>query len=96
MLLWRGVATIVLDGRPIAPFPEKYLRLFESYLPATSDATYEKFGDIEIFDEWVDKYILMITLIVTLIAILAYVTMEIVSRRNKIKNNYTVSSNFKL
>ena len=26
MLLWRGVATIVLDGRPIAPFPEKYLR----------------------------------------------------------------------
>ena len=92
MLLWRGVATIVLDGRPIAPFPEKYLRLFESYLPATSDATYEKFGDIEIFDEWVDKYILMITLIVTLIAILAYVTMEIVSRRNKIKKNYTVPS----
>ena len=92
MLLWRGVATIVLDGRPIAPFPEKYLRLFESYLPATSDATYEKFGDIEIFDEWVDKYILMITLIVTLIAILAYVTMEIISRRNKIKKNYTVPS----
>ena len=92
MLLWRGVATIVLDGRPIAPFPEKYLRLFESYLPATSDATYEKFGDIEIFDEWVDKYILMITLIVTIIAILAYVTMEIVSRRNKIKKNYTVPS----
>ena len=92
MLLWRGVATIVLDGRPIAPFPDKYLRLFESYLPATSDATYEKFGDIEIFDEWVDKYILMITLIVTLIAILAYVLLEIISRRNKIKKNYTVQS----
>ena len=27
MLLWRGVATIVLDGRPIAPFPQKYLNL---------------------------------------------------------------------
>ena len=92
MLLWRGVATIVLDGRPIAPFPEKYLKLFESYLPATSDATYEKWGDIEIFDEWVDKYTLMITLIVTLIAILAYVILEIVSRRNKIKKNYTVQS----
>ncbi len=92
MLLWRGVATIVLDGRPIAPFPDKYLRLFESYLPATSDATYEKCGYIEIFYEWVDKYILVVTLVVTLIAILAYVILEIVSRRNKIKKNYTVPS----
>ena len=92
MLLWRGVATIVLDGRPIAPFPQKYLNLFESYLPVSTDATYEKFGDIELFDEWVDKYTLIITLIVTLIAILAYVILEIVSRRNKIKKNYTVQS----
>ena len=92
MLLWRGVATIVLDGKPIAPFPQKYLNLFESYLPVSTDATYEKFGDIEIFDEWVDKYTLMITLIVTLIAILAYVLLEIISRRNKIKKNYTVQS----
>ena len=92
MLLWRGVATIVLDGRPIAPFPEKYLNLFESYLPVSTDATYEKFGDIELFDEYVDKYTLMITLIVTIIAILAYIILEIVSRRNKIKKNYTVQS----
>ena len=92
MLLWRGVATIVLDGRPIAPFPQKYLNLFESYLPVSTDATYEKFGDIELFDEWVDKYTLMITLIVTFIAILAYVLLEIINRRNKIKKNYTVQS----
>ena len=92
MLLWRGVATIVLDGRPIAPFPQKYLNLFESYLPVSTDATYEKFGDIELFDEYVDKYTLLITLIVTIIAILAYVILEIVSRRNKIKKNYTVQS----
>ena len=92
MLLWRGVATIVLDGRPIAPFPQKYLNLFESYLPISTDETYEKFGDIELFDEWVDKYTLLVTLIVTLIAILAYVILEIVSRRNKIKKNYTVQS----
>ena len=32
MLLWRGVATIVLDGKPIAPFPQKYLNLFESFI----------------------------------------------------------------
>ena len=38
MLLWRGVATIILDGRPISPFPEKYLNLFESFIPAGEDS----------------------------------------------------------
>ena len=92
MLLWRGVATIVLDGRPIAPFPDKYLKLFESFAPKVSAATTEKFGELELFGEWTDKYTLMVTMIVSLICILAYVIMEIVSRKNKIKKNYTVSS----
>ena len=86
MLLWRGVATIVLDGRPISPFPEKYLNLFESYIPKAGDE------DIELLGGWVDKQILITTLIVTLICILAYVVLEIISRRNKIKKNYTVQS----
>ncbi len=33
MLLWRGVALIVLDGLTISPFPESYLKLFNSYVP---------------------------------------------------------------
>ena len=33
MLLWRGVALIVLDGLTISPFPQKYLNLFTSYIP---------------------------------------------------------------
>ena len=33
MLLWRGVALIILDGLTISPFPEKYLNLFNSYIP---------------------------------------------------------------
>ena len=88
MLLWRGVATIVLDGRPISPFPEKYLKLFESYIPGTAD----KMGEFELFGNWVDKYTLILTLIVTAIAILAYIVLEIISRQNKIKKNYTVQS----
>ena len=92
MLLWRGVATIVLDGKPIAPFPDKFLKLFESFIPNPSDATIEKFGDFELFDEWVDRYTFMVTLIISAICVLAFIIMEIISRRKKIKNNYTVSS----
>lgn len=92
MLLWRGVATIVLDGKPIAPFPQKYLKLFESFIPSPNDATIEKFGELDIFDEFVDKYTFMITLIISLVCVLAFVILEIISRRKKIKNNYTVSS----
>lgn len=33
MLLWRGVALIVLDGMTISAFPENYLVLFNSYIP---------------------------------------------------------------
>lgn len=33
MLLWRGVALILLGGLTISPFPDKYLNLFNSYIP---------------------------------------------------------------
>ncbi len=33
MLLWRGVALIILGGLTISPFPEEYLNLFNSYIP---------------------------------------------------------------
>lgn len=92
MLLWRGVATIVLDGRPIAPFPQKYLNLFESFAPSPSEATIEKFGELDFMNELVDKYTFMITMIISLICIIVYVVLEIVNRQKKIKNNYTVPS----
>ncbi len=34
MLLWRGVALLVLNGLTISPFPEQYLSLFNSYIGA--------------------------------------------------------------
>ncbi len=92
MLLWRGVATIVLDGKPIAPFPQKYLNLFESFAPTPSEATVEKFGEIDFMGEYVDKFTLITTLIITLVCVLVYVCLEIFNRQKKIKKNYTVSS----
>lgn len=92
MLLWRGVATIVLDGKPIAPFPPKYLNLFESFLPVTTDATMEKYGGFDLLGGYVDKYTLITTIVVTFVCILIYIIMEIINRQKKIKNGYTVSA----
>ncbi|HHT96777.1 MAG TPA: sugar ABC transporter permease [Clostridiales bacterium] len=39
MLLWRGVALIILDGLTISPFPENYLNLFNSYIPDVFNGT---------------------------------------------------------
>ena len=39
MLLWRGVALLVLNGLTISPFPESYTRYFNSFLPNTDDAS---------------------------------------------------------
>ena len=90
MLLWRGVATIVLDGKPIAPFPQKYLNLFESFIPNAGEAS--EANEIEMFGEIIDKHVFMITMIITVICVLAYIIMEVISREKKIKNGYSVSS----
>ena len=90
MLLWRGVATIILDGKPISPFPEKFLNLFESFIPS-SEAAKEKFGEFLFMDGWVDKYTMIVTLVVSVIAVFLYLVMEIISRQRKIRKNYTVS-----
>ena len=88
MLLWRGVATIVLDGKPIAPFPQKYLKLFESFIPNAKEEPVE----VLVFGELVDKNTLITTMVIALVCVLAFIAMEIISRSKKIKNNYTVSS----
>jgi putative multiple sugar transport system permease protein len=33
MLLWRGVALLILNGLTISPFPQNYLKYFTSFLP---------------------------------------------------------------
>ncbi len=76
MLLWRGVATIVLDGRPIAPFPDNYLKLFESFIPATEN----------------EGTVFSVTMVIVAICCVVFVAAEILSRIKKIKKGYTVES----
>ena len=92
MLLWRGVATIVLDGKPIAPFPDKYLNLFENFIPNPVYGEDEEIPELDIFDELVDRNVFIVTLIITVVCVLAYIAMEIISRQKKIRKNYTVPS----
>ncbi|NLJ94968.1 MAG: sugar ABC transporter permease [Clostridiaceae bacterium] len=33
MMIWRGVALIILDGFTISPYPDQYLNIFNSYFP---------------------------------------------------------------
>ncbi len=38
MLLWRGIALIVLDGLTISPMPDEYIGLFNNYVPGYATA----------------------------------------------------------
>ncbi|MDR1470267.1 MAG: sugar ABC transporter permease [Spirochaetaceae bacterium] len=40
MLLWRGIALIVLNGLTISPFPSNYLRYFTSFIPGSQDVVF--------------------------------------------------------
>lgn len=39
MMLWRGLAQVLLNGLTISPFPEDYLQYFTSFLPNSSKYT---------------------------------------------------------
>jgi putative multiple sugar transport system permease protein len=76
MLLWRGIAQVILHGMTLAPYPDTYLRYFTSFLPKTDN----------------NAFLLAVTLVVAAIISVAYITIEITGRAKKIKKGYTVQS----
>jgi putative multiple sugar transport system permease protein len=77
MLLWRGVALVVLNGSTIAPFPEKYLMFFTSFLPAASVGEQTTF---------------FITMLVAVIFCAYLIIRDVTDRIRKHKKNYSVGS----
>jgi putative multiple sugar transport system permease protein len=77
MLLWRGVALIVLNGLTISPFPDNYMRLFASYLPGGNST---------------EQSIFLLTIIASIICCLVLIIFEVLNRIRKIKKGYTVPS----
>ena len=73
MMLWRGLALIVLDGLTISPFPEDYLKYFSSFLPNTADNKGLVFG---------------VTIAVGAILCAVYVVSQLIERGKKVRKNY--------
>ena len=40
MLLWRGIAQVILNGMTLAPYPDTYLKYFTSFLLKTDNNTF--------------------------------------------------------
>ncbi|AEV30734.1 ABC-type xylose transport system, permease component [Sphaerochaeta pleomorpha str. Grapes] len=72
MLLWRGVALLILNGLTISPFPESYQKYFTTYLPGTSNA----------------ETIFTVTLLVGIIICLVYIAFAVFDRFNKKRKGY--------
>ena len=78
MLLWRGLALLVLDGLTISPFPEEYLKYFTSFLPAVEDKA----------------VVLTVTLIIGAAASGVYILSQILGRIAKRRKGYAVENLF--
>jgi putative multiple sugar transport system permease protein len=94
MLLFRGLALIVLDGITINPFPGDYLTMFTSYFPSF-DATYFRdqlatgLSRAEV-RAGMSAIVFAKTMTVTAIIVIAYLVGIIYSRVSKIKKGYEV------
>ncbi len=89
MLLWRGVALIILDGLTISPFPDEYSRIFNNFIPDLFNVDISAkgftFGGIPI------NSINILAILVGVVLVLVYIGMSLLKRRNRLKKGYEVS-----
>lgn len=76
MMLWRGVALLILNGLTISPFPSSYQKYFTSFLPANASS----------------EIIFSLTLIIGIIICLAYVAYALFDRIKKTRKGYPTES----
>ena len=77
MLLWRGVALLILNGMTISPFPSEYLKYFTSFIPVrgTNSST-----------------VFTMTMLVGVVASVVFVLQRIYDRKKKQSKHYEVES----
>lgn len=76
MLLWRGIAMIILNGLTISPFPAEYLKYFTSFLPVSKEPS----------------AIFAVTVTVALVACIVYIVSQIFDRLQKMRKGYDVEA----
>ena len=76
MLLWRGIAQVILQGMTLAPYPDNYLKYFTSFVLKTEN----------------NAFLLAVTMVIAAIICGAYIVWEITGRAKKLKKGYAVES----
>lgn len=76
MLLWRGVALIILNGLTISPFPSEYLRYFNNFIPYSDNK----------------GTIFTVTLLAGAAVCAIYAASQVFGRVQKKRKNYTLES----
>ena len=94
MLLFRGLALIVLDGITINPFPADYLTMFTSYFPSFDSGYFQEqlasgLSRAEV-RAGMSAIVFSKTMTVTAVIVIAYLVSIIYSRVSKIKKGYEV------
>lgn len=94
MLLFRGLALIVLDGITINPFPADYLTMFTSYFPSFDSGYFQEqlasgLSRAEV-RAGMSAIVFSKTMAVTAVIVIAYLVGIIYSRVSKIKKGYEV------
>lgn len=94
MLLFRGLALIVLDGITINPFPADYLTMFTSYFPSFGPGYFKEqlasgLSRAEV-RAGMSAIVFSKTMTVTAVIVIAYLVGIIYSRVSKIKKGYEV------
>ncbi|MDR2903370.1 MAG: sugar ABC transporter permease [Clostridiales bacterium] len=77
MLIWRGIARIVLDGLTISPFPTDMTRYFYSFIPDFMGGM--AFGD---------KILNSVALVTGLMICVVFVLLQLFSRASKVRKGY--------
>lgn len=74
MMLWRGLALIILNGLTISPFPENYLKYFTSFLPNTENP----------------NAVMFTTAVVGAVVCAVFIALQIVGRAQRVRKQYNV------
>ena len=76
MMLWRGVALLILNGLTISPFPQNYLNHFTSFLPRSDNPA----------------TVLLVTIIASVVVCVIFAVLQILGRIDKQRKGYEAGS----